>query len=891
MSKHYLNPLFSPKSIAVFGASNTESSIGFFVFQNLLKSNYKGDLYPINPKYEKILDHVAYASIKEIGGQPIDLAIIVTPAKIVPDIIEACGEYGVKMAVIISAAFSAKQEKKVVTNAKRYGLRFIGTNSSGIMHPRMGLNAMFTVDCAKPGNLALVSQSGALCSAVLDWSCFSDVGFSTIVSMGTSADLDFGEILDYLVSDPQTQGILLYIENVHQARSFMSGLRAAARIKPVVVIKTGRHGNTLNAVMSHSGTKISHDDVFDVALQRAGVVRVSTFGQLFSAAETLAFRYKAQGNRLAIVTNGTGPSIMAVDRATDLGIPLAQLSQKTLASLNKEFSSTWSQNNPIDVIGDAPPEYYQKAVSICLQDDNVNGVVIILTPKAMSSPLETAKVIVEIAETSHKPLLACWMGGKEVEESHRLFVQARIPEFHTPEAAVDAFYYLSAYHQNQQFLLQTPASLGHLEKPDVEGARMIIENVLAQRRKVLTEMESKALLGAFRIPIINTAIAHNANEALVLAESMGFPIAMKVNSSDILKDVLHKSDVGGVKLNLQNARSIGEAFNSIIQQVQIKFPNARIDGVTIERMIRKPNGRELMVGMIRDPIFGPVITFGVGGTMIEVMDDIAVSLPPLNRYLANTMINKTRIAKLLDEFRQMPSVNRQALENVLLRVSEMVCELPWLQEIDINPLIIDENDAVAVDARIVIDYYTAVPDRYAFMAIHPYPTHLVTHWHLPDGTDITIRPIRPEDADSEKKFIHNLSDEAKYFRFMQTLPELTPMMLVRFTQIDYDREMALVVVTEQDKQEIEVGAARYSINPDGESCEFALVIADEWQHHGIAHRLMSCLIDTSRARGLKFMQGEVLTNNHNMLKLMNKLEFVAVVDAEDRSVTLVTKHL
>jgi acetyltransferase len=890
MSKHYLNPLFSPNSIAVFGASNTESSIGFFIFQNLLKSGYKGKLYPINPKYEKVLDHVAYATIKDIGGQSIDLAIIATPAKTVPDIIEACGEYGVKMAVIISAGFNAKQEKKVVANAKRYGLRFIGTNSSGIMHPRVGLNAMFTADCAKSGNLALVSQSGALCSAVIDWSCFSDVGFSTIVSMGTSADLDFGEILDYLVSDPQTQGILLYIEDIHQARSFMSGLRAAARIKPVVVIKTRRHENTLNAVMSHSGTKIGHDDVFDVALQRAGVVRVATFGQLFSAAETLAFRYKAQGNRLAIVTNGTGPSIMAVDRAIDLGIPLAQLSSKTLEILNKELG-IWSQNNPIDVIGDAPPEYYQQAVSSCLQDDNIDGIVIILTPKVMTSPLETAKLIVEMAETSPKPLLACWMGGREVEESHRLFVQARIPEFHTPEAAVDAFYYLAAYHQNQQLLLQTPASLGHLEKPDVEGASMIIENVLAQRRKVLTEMESKALLGAFRIPIVNTAIAHTANEALVLAESIGFPIAMKVNSPDLLKDILHKSDVGGVKLNLKNARSIGEAFNSIMQQVQVKFPNARIDGVTIERMTRKVNGRELMVGMIRDPIFGPVITFGVGGTMIEVMDDIAVSLPPLNRYLANTMINKTRIAKLLDEFRQMPPVNRQVLENILLRVSEMACELPWLQEIDINPLIIDENDAVVVDGRIVIDYYTPVADRYAFMAIHPYPTHLVTHWHLPDGSDITIRPIRPEDADSEKNFVHNLSDEAKYFRFMQTLPELTPMMLVRFTQIDYDREMALVVVTEQDEQEVEVGAARYSINPDGESCEFALVIADKWQHHGIAHRLMTCLIDAARARGLKFMQGEVLTNNHNMLKLMDKLEFVAVVDEEDRSVTSVTKNL
>jgi acetyltransferase len=372
---------------------------------------------------------------------------------------------------------------------------------------------------------------------------------------------------------------------------------------------------------------------------------------------------------------------------------------------------------------------------------------------------------------------------------------------------------------------------------------------------------------------------------------MGFPIVMKVNSPDILNKILHKSDIGGVKLNIRNAQSIREAFKSIMQSVHTKFPDARIECVTIERMSRKPNGRELMVGMIRDQVFGPVITFGMGGTIVEAVNDIAVSLPPLNRYLANAMINKTRIAKLLGQFRDKPPVNREALENVLLRVSEMACELPWLQEIDINPLIIDENEAIAVDGRLIVNYYTPSPDRYAHMAICPYPTHLVTHWLLPDGTDITIRPIRPEDADLEQEFVRNLSEEAKYFRFMQTLQELTPAMLVRFTQIDIDRELALIVVTQQESQEIELGVARYSINPDGISCEFALVIADEWQHHGIAHRLMTCLMDAARARGLKVMQGEVLSNNHNMLKLMDKLEFTAAVDEDDRSVTQVSKNL
>jgi acetyltransferase len=892
-SKHYLNSLFSPRSVAVFGASNTLDSLGQVVFNNLLTSDYKGELYAINPKYEKVQDHVSYPCIQELGGKHVDLAVITTPAKTVPGIIEACGEYGVKMAVVLSAGFSemgaqgAKLEKKVVASAKRYGLRFIGPNCLGIMRPHLGLNATFIRGHAKPGNLALVSQSGALCTAVLDWAGPNDVGFSTVVSVGLSSDLDFGEILDYLVTDPQTHGILLYIEGVHRARSFMSGLRAAARIKPVIVIKSGRHESAFHAVLSHSSALIGRDDAFDAALQRAGVVRVHTFGQLFSAAKTLASRYKAHGNRLAIVTNGGGPGVMATDRAADLKLPLAQLSPATIEALDKEMPSTWSHSNPIDITSDAKAECYQRAVSLCLQDSQVDAILVILTPQAMTHPLAAAQAIVELAQHSPKPLVACWMGGAQVEEGRRLFVQARIPDFRTPEAAVEAFSYLSAYHQNQQLLLQTPSSLGYFNPPDVDGARSIIESVLAERRKVLTELESKAVLGAFRIPVVNTAIAHTASEALVLAEAMGFPVAMKINSPDIS----HKSDVGGVKLNINSAQAVREAFKCLMQQVHAKCPEARLDGITVERMIHKQHGRELMVGVIRDPVFGPVISFGMGGTMVEVIGDMAVNLPPLNRYLASSMIDQTRAAKLLGEFRRMPAVKREVIENVLLRVSEMTCELPCLQEMDINPLIIDENGIVVVDARIVVNYHTPSPDRYSHMAIYPYPTQLVTQWQLPDGTDITIRPIRPEDADIEQEFVRNLSEESRYFRFMQNLHELTPTMLVRFTQIDYDREMALIAVTQQDGKEVEIGVTRYAINPDGESCEFALVIADEWQHRGIAHRLMSSLMAAARSRGLKVIQGEVLTSNHNMLKLMNKLGFSAILDDEDRTLTLVSRNL
>ncbi len=892
MSKHYLNPLFAPRSIAVFGASNEPSSIGHIIFQNI-KSNYKGKLYPINPKYQEIQGIAAVKNLNDVNDT-VDLAVIATPAKTVPTIMESCGQNGVKTAIVISAGFreigpaGVKLEKNMMTIAKKYGIRLLGPNCLGVIRPNFGLNTTFVRSVPKAGNLALISQSGALCTAVLDWAVPNDVGFSTVLSLGTSSDLDFGEILDFLVSDPYTHGILVYVEGVHQARSFMSGLRAAARIKPVIVIKGGRHEITSKAAMSHSGALIGGNDAFDAALKRAGVVRVNTFGQLFAAAKALASRYKLSGNRLVIITNGGGPGVMATDRAADLGIPLAQMGQATVDKLNKVLPNTWSHANPIDVCTDADAERYKNALEVSLQDNNVDAALIILTPHIISQPLETAKAIIEVAKNQTKPILVCWMGGAHVFESRTLFVQSHIADFRTPEAAVEAFYYLSAYHQNQQLLLQTPASMGWQNPPDVEGARMIIEGVLAERRKVLTEMESKALLGAFHIPIVSTAIARSVNEALVIAESIGFPVAMKINSTDIT----HKSDVGGVRLNLNLAREVRDCYKSILYTVQEKRPDAKLDGVTIEKMIKKPHGRELMVGVTRDPLFGPVITFGLGGVLVEVLQDISISLPPLNKYLANAIIDDSRAAKLLGEFRDMPPVQRKAIENILLRVSEMTCELPWIQEMDINPLIVDEEGAVAVDARIVVKHHTPTPDRYSHMAIHPYPTHLVMQWQLPDGMDLTIRPIRPEDADMEREFVKNLSDESRYFRFMQTLQELTPIMLVRFTQIDYDREMALIsVVRQSDGSEKQTGVARYSINPDGETCEFALVVSDDMQGKGLGQKLMQAIMDAARSRGLKTIQGEVLTNNYGMLKLMNKLGFHCTVDEEDRSITLVSRPL
>ena len=892
MGRHYLSSLFAPGSVAVFGASDRVDSVGQIVFQNMLEGGFKGSLYPVNSKHPEVQGKPSFASIADIG-EPVELVIIATPPQTVPGIIESCGIRGVKAAVIITAGFGEAGhegealEKELLETARRYGIRLIGPNCLGIMRPSIGLNATFNKGGANTGNIAFVSQSGALCTAILDWAKYNDVGFSSVVSMGSSTDVDFGEILDYLVSDASTHSILMYIEGIRNARRFMSALRAAARIKPVILVKVGRHDAGSKAAMSHTASLVGADDVFDAAISRAGAVRVQTITQLFTAAKALSCGFRPVGNRLAVVTNGGGPGVMAADRAADLGLTMATLSESTIEELNRHLPPNWPHGNPVDIIGDAQADRYHYSVKACLEDDNVDGVLAILTPQAMTKPLESAQAMIELSNAHSKPLLTCWMGDTQVAEARKAFARARKPYFRTPEPAVEVFSHLSAYYRNQKLLMQMPGPFSHHVEPDVESARLIIEGAMQEHRKVLTEMESKALLSAFNIPVARTMVAHSPNEAMLIAQQLGFPVAMKVNSPDIT----HKSDAGGVLLNLNNAHEVRAAYQHIHDTVQRNRPNAKLDGISIEPMIVKPNGRELMIGLTSDPVFGPVITFGAGGTAVEIMGDRAVALPPLNNFLVRELIRETRIAKMLGAFRNMPPANMSALEDVLLRVSEMACELPLIREMDINPLILDENSALAADARVVVEYRQPGADRYAHMAIYPYPSQLVSQWQLADGTDITIRPIRPEDADIEKKFVHDLSDESKYFRFMNSIQELTDNMLVRFTQLDYSREMALIAVVEEQGREIELGVARYAINPDGDSCEFALVIADNMQGKGLGQKLMSSLMEAARAKGLKTIEGEVLSNNHNMLKLMARIGFTAKSSEEDQSIIKVSKAL
>ncbi|MCG7893002.1 MAG: bifunctional acetate--CoA ligase family protein/GNAT family N-acetyltransferase [Candidatus Thiodiazotropha taylori] len=893
MQSHYLTPLFSPKSVAMFGASERENSVGEVVFRNLISSGYKGAIYPINPKHEEIQGIKAYKSIEEIG-KPVELVVVATPAKTIPAIVEACGLHGVKTMIILSAGFresgpaGLRLEERVVEVAKEFGIRFIGPNCLGLIRPDQGINITFGNNNAKPGNLALVSQSGAICTAILDWAETNDIGFSTVISTGISADLDFGDYLDYLVADPKTDSILLYVEGIKNARRFMSGLRAAARIKPVIVLKVGRHAAGAEASMSHTGALVGSDETFSAALSRSGVLRVETISQLFSAAKALSSRYRVYGNKLAIITNGGGPGVMAADRASDLGIELASFNDDTIKALNEALPEVWSHGNPVDIIGEAPPERYRAAVDICLNDPGVDGTIVILTPQAMTKPDAVAQELIDLADKHKKPILTSWMGGKQIENGRKLFNNARLPSFRTLENAVDAFHYLSSHQESQRLLMQTPAkSSRRHEQPDAEGARLIIESALSEQRKVLSEPESFALLGAFRINAVRNGIARSANEALILAESIGFPVAMKIFSPDIS----HKSDAGGIRLNINNAQAVRTNYRDLIEQVKETRPEATIEGVTVEQMYQSPNGRELLIGIVRDPVFGPVISFGSGGTTVEVMGDSAIALPPLNRRLASDLIDRTKASKMLDQFRHMPAANREALVDVLLRVSSMACELPWIQEMDINPLILDDQGAVAVDARIRVNYPRPSTDPYHHLAIHPYPVNLVARTQLPNGINIVIRPIRPEDADLEQNFTRQLSNEAKYFRFMSSIQELTPEMLTRFTQIDYHNEMALIAVTEDQHHEVELGVARYVINPDKRSCEFALVVADEWQRQGIGHKLMNHLMGIARDRGLERMEGEVLSNNFKMLDLMKSLYFQVTPYPEDNSIKQVVIDL
>ena len=891
MATHFLQRFFEPESIAVIGASDRADTVGEQVFRNLLAGNYKGEIYAVNPGHDTVQGHDSWKSVNAIG-KPVDLAVIAAAPQHVPNIVRQCGNSGVKAAMVVSAGFGASSSqrspqasKELLDIARHYGIRVLGPDSLGLIRPAGDVNLSFSRTPVLKGDVALICQSGALTTAILDWAQPRKIGFSAVVSMGEATDVEFGDVLNYLATDPKTRSILLYVEGLHDARRFLSGLRIAARMKPVIVVKAGRHREGSRVAATHTGVLVGSDDVFDAALARAGAVRAFTIEQLFSGAEVLGRRVRSSGNRLAIVSNGGGPAVLATDRAVELGLTLAELGPDTLKALDETLPESWSRENPVDLTGDADAERYGRATELCAADKSVDGVVAILSPQALSKPSETAKRLTAAAGTTRKPVLACWMGEAQVTEARSHFAAKHLPSFGTPEAAVEAFSYLAMHQRNQQLLMQVPEARSYRDESDAEGGRLIVENALNEGRKSLTHTEAKALLSAFGIKVNPTMEVHSPSEALIVAESIGFPVAMKLSSAA----ESHKSDFGGVKLGIASAQSVRSTF----QQLQNIGAERGMDNpaVTIERMHNRPNGRELMVGVLWDEVFGPVIAFGSGGTMVEIIRDRAIALPPLNEFIARDLIGRTRIARVLGAYRHLPAADIKALAETLLRISDMVCSLPHIRGLDINPLIADESGTLVVDARIQVDYPRQGIDPYGHMTIVPYPNHLETHWQLSDGTDITIRPIRPEDAEIEAAFVKGLSSEAKFFRFMEHLDQLSQAMLVRFTQIDYDREMALIAVVEQGGKEVEIAVARYVTGADERSCEFAIAVADDWQGKGIASKLMVNLMEAARGRGLSTMYGDILAHNQKMLGLMRHLGFNIRSDPEDLNIKIATKAL
>ncbi len=892
MEKHYLTPLFSPNSIVVFAgkpdAPDSQSSYGRSISAQIRDSGFAGKV--------TFLDVSMSGTLGDLAHSRADLAVIALPNEELVSALEVVGRIQCQAALIISSGVDQVQAKELHAIARKHGIHLLGPNCLGYQRPRLKINASIAGALAQPGSLALVSQSGALTSSILDWASKNAVGFSTVVSLGPNTAVDLAQTLDFLATDPATQSIVIYMEGITNARRFISALRAAANTKPVVVLKAGRKAAGSQAALTHSGTIVGSDEVFDAALSRAGAVRVKSFVQLFSAAKCLASRYRPVGSRLAIVTNGGGPGVLAADWITELGLELARLSPASAAELAPQLPPLATLQNLLDLSEEAGPEHYRAAIAACSSDAAVDGVLAIYSPKLGGNPTEVAKALAIMNANMSKPLLTCWMGDEKVAEARQVINGAGIATFRTPEAAVDAFSNIASFYQNQQLLHQTPPPLSQLAKPDLEGARILIESVLAERRRVLTEMESKALLAAFHIPITQTILARNPNEAILIASQLGYPVALKIDSPDIS----HKSDVQGVVLNVLNATSVRDIYSDMIATVRRLKPDAQINGVTIQKMSGKKHGRELYIGLVTDQPFGPVITFGAGGTMIELIDDRAVELPPLNQFLAQRLIARVRSAETLGEWRGAPAVNLEAIEHVLLRVSEMVCELPQLREMDINPMIVDDAGALVVDARIVIDHAPPSVHSYDHLAILPYPSNYTQDWPMRGGGQYTMRPVQPDDANMLQDFVRKLSDKSRYYRFVSSMRELSVRMLARYTLIDYDREMALVAVYKQrtpsgdgefTETERIIGVSRYITNPDLSSCEFSLVVDDEFSGQGLGSRLMLSIMDVARHKGLTEIDGLVLTKNTGMLKLMKSLGFQIQSYAEDPDFKVCSKAL
>jgi acetyltransferase len=884
-----INLFFDPKSVVLFGATDRSGSVGLTTLTNLLSSQDKRKVYIVHPKHEQIMDVKCYPSLSGLPEIP-DLAIIATGAEIVPDIVEDCGKTGIKAVIIISSGFKESGEKgqdresKIIECAKKYGMRIMGPNCLGTIRPSSGLNATFARKGTKPGKIAFLSQSGALGTSVLDWAVSRDIGFSAFVSLGSMLDIDFGDLIDFFGLDPQTKSIIIYLEslgnNLENARKFMSAVRGFARNKPIIVIKAGKFQESRQAAKSHTGAMVGEDSYYNAVFDRAGVVRVDEIGDLFDCASILDTAILPKGQNVAIITNAGGPAVLTTDALIGREGKLAPLSEATIKSLNQVLPAYWSKSNPIDILGDASVERYISAIDAVLKDPEVHGVVIIYTPQGVATAVDLARAIAKTAKKSTKPILTAMMGSKEVEKARQVFYDNKVPTYEFPEEAIKTYMYMYHYARNLENLYETPEDMALDVGTPKNHLKLLIRNAARAGRLVLSEDDSKKFLNTYRINVTLPHFAADANAAVSAASGMGYPVVMKIQSPDIS----HKSDVGGVQLNLQTPEAVRKAFQEMTDAIQLNIPGARIEGVTVQQMLTTYD-YELIIGSKKDPTLGPVIIFGQGGTETEFYKDVAIGLPPLNQRLARMLIERTNVYNMLSKgFRKKPAVNLRLLDETLIRLSNMIVDFPEIKELDINPLVVSGDRVIALDARIIIDENTVKTEQSEFshLIISPYPTRYIQPWLCRDGRSVLLRPIRPEDEPLEHELIAGLSPESSRFRFFYIIKDISHEMLSRFCNIDYSREIAIIAESTTGGKRRNVGVGRLVIQPGTAIGEFATLVADDFQEVGLGHKLTDMLIGIAQERGIKNLYGVILKDNAKMVGLARSLGFtIEAVDADE----------
>lgn len=882
MSVHNLQYLFNPKSVAVIGASSTPGRVGNVLMRNIMAGGFDGPVMPVNPKRTSIEGVLTYKDIASLPMAP-ELAVICTSPERTADFIAELGARGTRAAIVLTAGLASlkradgRTEMQAMLDAARpNGLRIMGPNCLGLLTSPAKLNASFAHIQALPGRIAFVSQSGALCVAVLDWAHQHGIGFSHFISVGDCADMDFGDALDYLGADSETDAILLYMESIKNARKFMSAARAAARNKPVLAIKAGRFAEGAKAAASHTGAMAGSDEVYEAALRRAGILRVFEIDELFDAVETLARCKPVSGNRVMMLTNGGGLGVMTTDSLVERGGKLAELSPELIASLDKVLPASWSRANPVDIIGDADPARFAAAIKPLLESSDYDSLLLLHVPTAIAPSEETARALVPLLKGKERNVLTSWVGGAGAERARSLFTEAGLAVYDTPDKAVRALMHVVENRRNQEMLMETPASVAEEFEVNASKAKTIIQRALEESREWLTEPEAKDVLAAYGIPVVQTRIANDADEAARIAAEMGGPVAIKILSPEIT----HKTDVGGVALDLETPEAVRAASVAMLERIRRERPEATLAGFTVQTMARRPRAFELIVGVACDAVFGPAIMFGQGGTAVEVIGDTSLALPPLNMSLAAALIQRTRIAKLLGGFRDHPPADIKAVQLTLVQLSQIVCDHPEVVELDINPLFADERGVLALDARVKVARADS-PGARTRLSIRPYPKQLEEPITLKSGRKVLLRPIRPEDEPAHQAYHARLTPEDIHFRFFGLVREFPHSQMARFTQIDYDREMAFIATApdEQGKPET-LGVVRIIGDPDNQRAEFAINVRSDQKGQGLGHILMEKIIRYSRERGTKVMVGEVLSDNRAMLDLAAQLGFKKVSASE-----------